>query len=138
MPIPFRPLPEDEPPHTIPEFLRRLEHEPEFAAKMRRHYETALAVPLSPESEEMHSRTEVAFKAFKHHQGVVYAKRKMEELETWLDNSTMPEEERYDRCPGLLEEARDYALDMREPERASMMKRIAATQAPLQKLRGTE
>ncbi|HEV7404179.1 MAG TPA: hypothetical protein VGO11_14660 [Chthoniobacteraceae bacterium] len=138
MPIPFRPLPEDEPPLTIPQFLRRLEHDPAFAAKMRKHYETQLVIPLSPESEEMHKRTEAAFRTFKHHQGVVHTKRKMAELDKWVENPTLPESERYERCARVLEEARDYALDMLEPERTSTMKRIADTQSALQKLRETE
>jgi hypothetical protein len=55
MPLRFSPLPDDEPPIDLPAFLHRLKTEPAFAAKMRGHYEAALALPLSPETEELHA-----------------------------------------------------------------------------------
>ena len=56
-PLRFSPLPDDEPPLDLPVFLHRLKLESAFAEKMRAHYETALALPLTPETEESHAST---------------------------------------------------------------------------------
>lgn len=140
MPIPFRPLPDDEPPLTLPEFLRRLEGEPEFVAKMRAHYEAALALPLSPDTEALHAAASKALRTLKHHQGLVGAKRKIVQAFGLLELEEIEglPEETYAECERLLDEARDDALDVLEPERTSLMTKIAGVQEALTELRKME
>jgi hypothetical protein len=139
MPPSFQPLPDDEPPLTLPDFLRRLANEPEFAEKMRRHYEGMLAVPLSPETEEMHKGARAALAALKHQQGALHARQKLKELDGWVQrNGTNPSSEAYAEFEKLVDEARDDLLDVSEPHRTSLMERIAGVQDTLRKLRAAE
>lgn len=118
MPRTFQPLPDDEPPLTLPEFLRRLKTEPAFVAKMRAHYEAALAVPLSEETTAMHEAARKALRALKHHDGAFQAREKLKELERLLDEAR---EENRERMTALMDEVVDHLLDVGEPERTRLM-----------------
>jgi len=54
MKIRFKPLPDDEPLLTIPQFLARLKLDPGFAEKMEAHYKSMLAMPRNGDTAEMH------------------------------------------------------------------------------------
>ena len=127
----FSPLPDDEPMITLPEFLRRLKNEPEFVAKMRAHYEAALALPDTPDTTAMREAAGKALQTLKHHQGAYHAKERLREAEALMeamDAAHLP------RISELVDEAVDHTLDIMEPERTKFMKAITSIQSELRRL----
>lgn len=105
---------------TLPEFLKRVDTEPAFAAKMRAHYESMIAVPASPATDEMRKAAQGALKTLKHRLGVVHAIAKLVEGEKLMDES----EADFVRIHALVDGAVDDLLDVMEPDRTRLMKRV--------------
>ncbi len=137
MKIPFKPLPDDERPMDVPQFLRRLREEPGFAEKMRAHYEAALALPHSPDTEEMHAAARKALATLKHHQGAWHCKRLLQEC---LDAMGAPdfggEPEDYVQLLAKTEEARDCLLDVQEPERSRFVEKVTRLRDEMERMMG--
>lgn len=131
MPAKFTPLPADEPMLTLPEFLKRVDNEPAFAEKMRAHYESMIAVPASPETDAMRKAAQGALKTLKHRLGVVHAIAKLVEGEQLMDE---PEAD-FDRIYALVEGAVDDLLDVMEPDRTRLMKRVLELQESVRKFK---
>lgn len=137
MPMKFKPLPDDEPQISLPQFLHRLKTEPAFVEKMRAHYEQALALPLTPDTEELHTKARAALKTLKHHQGAFHAMRNLEEGLEILDMSADDfSAAASSRLHALTEEASDHLLDVMEPERTKLMNAITSIRAGVQSLTG--
>lgn len=132
MPLRLSPLPDDEPPIDLPTFLHRLKTEPAFAAKMRAHYEAALALPLTPETEALHASARKALATLKHHQGALHARRRLAEVAAWLDSGR--DQAELPQISALMDEAVDEMLDVLEPERTKYLTRILEMRAALQEL----
>ena len=135
MKIPFKPLPDDEPPLTIPQFLARLKHDPGFAEKMQAHYESMLALPLNADTGDMHKAASAALRTLRHHQGAWKAKQ------AFIQAQDLMEEDGFTRNPDVLrsilalnEEAIDHLLDVLEPERTHFMAKFTSIQADIRRM----
>jgi hypothetical protein len=135
MKTPFQPLPDDEPPMDLQQFLARLKLEPGFAETMRKHYEAALALPLTPETEDLHQSASAALRTLRHHQGAVHCQKVLKTIiETVETPGFTPDP---DELRGLLaktEEAVDHLLDVMEPERTRFMTKLVEMRDRLRQL----
>ncbi len=135
MKISFKPLPDDEPPLNVPQFLARLKHDRGFAEKMQAHYEAALALPRNADTEDMQKAADAALRTLRHHQGAWKAKQALEqsvalmEKDDFGDNADMLR-----RSLALTEEAIDHVLDVMEPERTRLMARCTGMQTEIRRL----
>ncbi len=114
---------------TLPQFLMRLNTEPAFAAKMRAHYESMIAVPASPETDEMRKAAQAALKSLKHRIGVLHALAKLEEADKILEKSAEIPEDDLPHLNALVDGAVDDLLDVMEPERTRIMGMVLELQA---------
>lgn len=131
----FQPLPDGEPPLTIPQFLARLRHEPGFAETMQAHYESMLVVPKTPLTATMRKKAAEALRTLRHHQGAWKAKQCLLQGQALMvDDGFLDDPAIHGRIAALTTEARDHLLDVLEPERTRLMASIAEVRKMLKAL----
>ncbi len=122
----FKPLPDDVPPMTKEQFLKRLTEDPSFVETMRGHYEAALALPENEDTAELQEKARAALRTLKHQQGLWHGSIAMKKLQAMMEQGVDyndPQVVLHVRT--LCDEARDHFLDTLEPERTSLMARVA-------------
>lgn len=118
----FQPLPDGEPPLTIPQFLQRLRHEPGFAEKMQAHYESMLAEPQTPQTLLMRQQAADALRTLKHHQGLWKGMNCLLRANAMMDeDGFLDDPELRQQIATLTDEASDHLLDVLEPDRKPLM-----------------
>ena len=136
MKIPFQPLPDGEEPHTVKEFLFRLQHDPGFAGTMQRHYEAALALPAGPDTADMQRQARAALKALKHHQGAWLGMQALKKGQALMEDPHEPcDPDLMARLEALAREAVDHLLDVQEPERTRIMASATGILAHIREIR---
>lgn len=121
----FQPLPNGEPPLDVKQFLHRLRNVPGFAEKMQAHYESMLATPHTPDTQEMHKAAAAALRTLKHHQGAWKAMQALQEATLLANPATGTiTDATLDRIRVLTDTASDELLDTLEPERTRLMTQI--------------
>lgn len=135
----FQPLPDGEPPLDVKQFLHRLRNAPGFAEKMQAHYESMLATPRTPDTQEMHKAAALALRTLKHHQGAWKAMQALEEATHLANPANGPiTDESLRRIRTLTDGASDDLLDTLEPERTRLMSQITLIRSIVTSLEDAE
>ncbi len=122
MKLAFQPLPTGVTVRDTKDFLERVEKDPAFAQQMQAHYEAQLALPLNEDTAEMHEQAEAAFRAFNGHRCLCAGQQTLVRLDELIKNSPDTRDPSVARqLRALCDEARDYFLDVREPQRSQLM-----------------
>ena len=120
---------------TLPEFLRLLKTDPEFIRKTRANLEAALAIPLSPDTEQMHANARTMLQTLKHHEALTQAEKRMLEAGAILKEPIADWDETTPRrLNALVEESMDHLLDVQEPERTALMKTAMGLQEMMRRI----
>ena len=128
-------FPDDDDSWSDAEFLAWMRQDPDFHAKMRKSYEAALALPLTPETEELHKQARAGLDILRHHRGVMLCKESVKRImEVVRAADFIPDPAELRRMIAQADEAMDHLLDVREPERSRMMATLVSVRDNLREI----
>ncbi len=129
----FQPFPDDEPHLKRVPFIQRLVSDPEYAEKMRAHYDSMLVQPHTPETAEMHLAARTAMHLLRHHTSLVKAKHVLNTAKQLIATGSL----KYDpveRLRQLMQEVGHLLPHIHEPEHTQITDRYSKYRALLSAL----
>lgn len=101
------------------QFLARVDMEPAFFDKMRDYYDSVIASEHGAQTEACHAAARNARRTLFHRRSLVRTKAALDEMDQLLEQSVGdPGSPLRQRVALLLNEARDWSLDIAEPMRS--------------------